>query len=776
MNDQMTIEQFGAQIKQKYPEYSSYSDSDIGNRMLQKYPVYQSRITQDQPQVTQTQTQSPGFLDSVKSTLAPVDQKLSNMPGTLGFVGSSIYNGAKGLVGLVGSAGLDLISAVNHPIDSGKNVAEFIKGEANGGANPDSLDTLGKVVQGTFGSSGVLGAAQGFGTAEKDYLASKDIQSLTDTGMKSSDLAFKYFEAAKNESDPAQKQKLLDLANSYHDRAMEIVNAQNELSKGNATPKQMVGKTLNAVLTLLTIGEGNLGAQATEKMVEHGLITKSVGQVLKTAATSYPGIMAQSGALNAGFQVGSNLQHDRPVTEGVGQAFGTGAAIPIVAKTLGAGIKKVTPDISIEDGANQLKKTIGFRGTNPAEKAQFDKAAPVVFKALKDSGFELTSKNDPNNIVNLSKSIHDLQTDILKERTARIEAAGGDASVSGSLAADKIRSLVEPGSVEDLTNPGLVDRLDVIAKNFDNKKYTPVEAQKAIVQANSGFSFSDNQAMADQIKMAISQAFTPELDRIVRGAKEVKYDEKGKPVVEKGGTAELNKKWSALETFNKQLQKKLIIEERKANYSLPDRLTGAQIAGKIGEAVGNPMKVPEKVVGSSFEWIANKVIGDRNNVNYRLYRAFNGSPMSMAIIGMLNKFKQAEDLVKFLKQNPLLQNILAKLVPTDPTLHAEENLIPRNGGFIRNPLTGKEVLNMSDFHPEDRNLLVDVATRIKNKEAVSVKEIDEAKATLKHYDFNAPSSKTKLAEFILNADNSASQAEMFSQMDRSLKSTVGNVK
>ena len=41
----MTIQQFGAQVKTKYPAYSQYSDEDIGNRMLQKYPVYKDRVT-----------------------------------------------------------------------------------------------------------------------------------------------------------------------------------------------------------------------------------------------------------------------------------------------------------------------------------------------------------------------------------------------------------------------------------------------------------------------------------------------------------------------------------------------------------------------------------------------------------------------------------------------------------------------------------------------------------------------------------------------------------
>lgn len=51
MNDKMTIEKFGATIKSKYPAYSSYSDTEIGQKMLDKYPQYASKV------------QTPTFVD-----------------------------------------------------------------------------------------------------------------------------------------------------------------------------------------------------------------------------------------------------------------------------------------------------------------------------------------------------------------------------------------------------------------------------------------------------------------------------------------------------------------------------------------------------------------------------------------------------------------------------------------------------------------------------------------------------------------------------------------
>jgi len=41
----MDLQQFGATVKQKYPQYNNYSDEEIGQKMLDKYPQYKSKVT-----------------------------------------------------------------------------------------------------------------------------------------------------------------------------------------------------------------------------------------------------------------------------------------------------------------------------------------------------------------------------------------------------------------------------------------------------------------------------------------------------------------------------------------------------------------------------------------------------------------------------------------------------------------------------------------------------------------------------------------------------------
>src|SRR3990167_9155915 len=49
----MTIQELGATMKQKYPQYQDIPDDELGNRILAKYPEYQNRISRPEaPQDT----------------------------------------------------------------------------------------------------------------------------------------------------------------------------------------------------------------------------------------------------------------------------------------------------------------------------------------------------------------------------------------------------------------------------------------------------------------------------------------------------------------------------------------------------------------------------------------------------------------------------------------------------------------------------------------------------------------------------------------------------
>lgn len=672
-----------------------------------------------QPVKVNTTANNPlSFADKITPVESPTTETKS--PGVIGSITNGIWDAGKGLLQLTGSAAYDTYQAINHPIDSAKNVADFIGGELTGGQPAEKLDTLGSFIQSTVGSKGLLGVAQLPGKVIKSNEENKNKASLFESSARLYTTATQFLNMARAETDPVKKANYLT---AYQNNMREAENIRNEANGIKPlTQGEIAGTTLNGALTALTFGRGNIATSVVDGAVEKGLLTSTVGNMLKELTNSFVSKSLQTGGIMAGYQVAGNLNEGRPIDENLKESFFSGLALPGVIKVGGKIINKTAPSsLTQEAGAIQLKKAIGFRG-NAKEKIQYDKSVPVVYNDLQQSGFKLSDSTDPNNIITLDRAVNERMTDILAERTTRIAETGQDTMIKGSLAADKIKSLITPGSVEDLINPSMREKLDAVAKNFENKEYTPVEAQQAIQQANTGFSFSDNPAMASKIKMAISEAFTPELDRIVAGIDKIAYDQKGKPIPAPKGTAELNKKWSAYKTFKTQLDKKITLEERRALNSLPDRLTGAQVAGKVGEAVGNPMVLPQKAMGGAFEYLANKIMGDRNNVNFRIYKAFNGSQFSLALVSLLNKFKTVDKLIELIKQNPLIRNILEKVIDMKPLNDTEAALVEKaketpntQGGFIsigdnnllikeaRKYKSAEEFVNQFEFSGRSKN-------------------------------------------------------------------------
>lgn len=79
----MTIEQFGQQIKTKYPEYQDLPDKEIGEKMITKYPQYQDMIDKIPIESEKTDTFLAGH---------PVLKGISDFVGTTG-LGKGIAQG-----------------------------------------------------------------------------------------------------------------------------------------------------------------------------------------------------------------------------------------------------------------------------------------------------------------------------------------------------------------------------------------------------------------------------------------------------------------------------------------------------------------------------------------------------------------------------------------------------------------------------------------------------------------------------------------------------------
>lgn len=64
----MNLQEFGQTIKQKYPQYQSIDDTQLANKIIEKYPEYKSRITET--------AQEKGFLSNVGEDLSKRGQSI----------------------------------------------------------------------------------------------------------------------------------------------------------------------------------------------------------------------------------------------------------------------------------------------------------------------------------------------------------------------------------------------------------------------------------------------------------------------------------------------------------------------------------------------------------------------------------------------------------------------------------------------------------------------------------------------------------------------------
>lgn len=93
----MTVEEFGRSIKQKYPQYNSYSDADIGQRMIDKYPEYRSRVNQQITPENTIKAQQRGFGGIVSGIAKDALQTLVVKPGVR--IGQATAYGIASLTG-----------------------------------------------------------------------------------------------------------------------------------------------------------------------------------------------------------------------------------------------------------------------------------------------------------------------------------------------------------------------------------------------------------------------------------------------------------------------------------------------------------------------------------------------------------------------------------------------------------------------------------------------------------------------------------------------------
>jgi hypothetical protein len=101
--DKLTTQEFGATIKQKYPQYSGFSDYEIGQKTLKKYPQYGEKVitTFDVEDIKPTKEQNLTNAQQQADQYAKEAKKAKSVGGLLGNFGKAfVENLAPSEVGL----------------------------------------------------------------------------------------------------------------------------------------------------------------------------------------------------------------------------------------------------------------------------------------------------------------------------------------------------------------------------------------------------------------------------------------------------------------------------------------------------------------------------------------------------------------------------------------------------------------------------------------------------------------------------------------------------
>lgn len=382
-------------VQNVYKDYLSYKGEQSGQ------DTTQTTDTQT-PETTPSQSQSSELLGGIVPNIQGLDQTLGNMPGTLGAVGSGVYNAAKGLFN-IGKAGVvDLFNLINHPVDSTVNAAKFVGGELGISPKLEHIDAIGQLLRSTLGSEGAAGVGTEIGKL------------ITDTIGKTHDT----FSGGK-----------------------------------------LAGDTINTLLTAITGGSSGamteqVAKDSIEKAVENGILGKKMGSFLNKYVAGMALPATEAGTVGAGFQVGTNLNQGNPALQNTKQAFFAGAAVPgelnAAGKVLSKFPTKLPFTLSKEDFSTQYDKAFPpNKGDIKSGPARYERANDLMSYivsnkdsiGIKDEAGDIKTPSQYTNAENLD-ALKKIQPDIYKEYTGLL----------GDVDKEKFQSGIDNGTKEIISD------------------------------------------------------------------------------------------------------------------------------------------------------------------------------------------------------------------------------------------------------------------------------------------------------------------------------------
>lgn len=161
----MTIDQFGQEIKKKYPQYQNVPDAELGEQVLKKYPQYQRALSAEKPssvtpaQVAEQTAQQPK--NNLLTSLAkPFIKTAAAIPAVAGGVSNLLQGDVKGMRESLtkeydfGPLGSSRAIGINQETGQAQKTGELFKDVLGTGAEIASF----AAPAGVLGKSASLGA------------------------------------------------------------------------------------------------------------------------------------------------------------------------------------------------------------------------------------------------------------------------------------------------------------------------------------------------------------------------------------------------------------------------------------------------------------------------------------------------------------------------------------------------------------------------------------------------------------------------------------------
>lgn len=566
--DKLTIQEFGATIKQKYPQYSGFSDYEIGQKTLKKYPQYGQKVitTFDVEDVKPTKEQNLANTQQQAAQYKAEAEKVAPKLGGLNTIKGAVkavlnpkaaaVNLAKNNAGFLGNYSKAVVeNLAPSEVGLGKSLSKV---------SNKNRETYTKIIQDTNNQQANLlksikeKEAKGGDATSLKRIYNQNVQQLREVNKN-----------LEEENNIPSNQKV---AGQLAGTAVDILTAgTGSKTAGMKTGQLTKGSTGTVSKIATATGLPELGTLANQKA--GGLFTKKgLGNITKGASIGY------ASDISMGLQGlrGENREGGNAFIPGLSTAIGTG--IPVISEAGQTIVNRTDPELKAQRLITKRSKALDKLDKYQTIKKATEKgnqrgidikkllAETDVLSGTVDNTGNITTKGEDGAIAQYTKQYIDgnegIVSDLLKKENR---------SISPSLVKARLIQQVKSAGIEgkNLTSAlkSIDDEIAGYMLRADEQGNIPVSIiHDAKIDKYNGINF-------------FTEGATKKYDKtIAQGLKELVEETTTSADIKKINQ-ELSKHFAVIDYLNK-LDNKKVDGGKLGKYFA--QTVGAIVGGKLG--------------------------------------------------------------------------------------------------------------------------------------------------------------------------------------------------